>query len=102
MKIEEYKYLTSELNEFNKFVKKAIDLIDYNRTIKGILDWQQRNTLLNTTIDKPLKSNTKKFKGMNCPNCKSELQESNKLAQGVKECLSCKTRFFILITSNFK
>lgn len=37
-----------------------------------------------------------------CPNCKSDLTENKKLAQGIKECLSCKTRFFILITSQTK
>lgn len=42
-----------------------------------------------------------KNKGINyCPNCKEYLSNNKKLAQGVKECLSCKTRFHILITSN--
>lgn len=34
-----------------------------------------------------------------CPNCKKELTENKKLAQGVRECKSCGTRFYILITS---
>jgi len=32
-----------------------------------------------------------------CPNCKNELSENNKLAQGVKECKKCNAKFFILI-----
>lgn len=34
-----------------------------------------------------------------CPNCRNELSDNKNLAQGVKECLQCKTRFYILITS---
>ncbi len=34
-----------------------------------------------------------------CPNCQSELTDSIKLAQGVKECKICNTRFYIIITS---
>ncbi len=33
------------------------------------------------------------------PNCKSLLSDNPKLAQGVKECKECKTRFFIILTS---
>ena len=35
-----------------------------------------------------------------CPNCGAKnLPENKKLAQGVVECLSCDSRFYILITS---
>jgi DNA-directed RNA polymerase subunit M/transcription elongation factor TFIIS len=37
-----------------------------------------------------------------CPNCKNDLTNNKKLAQNVKECNHCGTRFFILITSNFE
>jgi ribosomal protein L37AE/L43A len=36
-----------------------------------------------------------------CPNCGEQLTNNKKLAQGVKECKTCKTRFFILITNTF-
>jgi ribosomal protein L37AE/L43A len=34
-----------------------------------------------------------------CPSCKGDLIDNSKLAQGVKECSECGTRFLILITS---
>ncbi len=34
-----------------------------------------------------------------CPSCKSELSDNNKLAQGVKECKICKSKWFIILTS---
>jgi DNA-directed RNA polymerase subunit M/transcription elongation factor TFIIS len=34
-----------------------------------------------------------------CPHCTSELIKPKKIAQGVRECSKCKTRFFILVTS---
>jgi len=33
-----------------------------------------------------------------CPNCKEELSNSKKFAQGVKECKGCGCRFLILDT----
>ena len=37
-----------------------------------------------------------------CPCCGENLINNQKLAQGIKECKFCKTRFLILITSNEK
>jgi ribosomal protein L33 len=34
-----------------------------------------------------------------CPNCKEEVHENKKLAQGVVECKACDSRFYILLTS---
>jgi ribosomal protein L37AE/L43A len=34
-----------------------------------------------------------------CPNCAKDLSDNKKLAQGIKECKHCGTRFLILITS---
>jgi len=34
-----------------------------------------------------------------CPNCKNELIDNVKLAQGVKECSKCKARYYILETT---
>lgn len=39
---------------------------------------------------------------MYCPNCKRELTETNKLAQGVKECKQCGGKYFILETTKPK
>lgn len=32
-----------------------------------------------------------------CPNCKSDLTKTAKLAQDVRECKKCNTRFYMLI-----
>lgn len=34
-----------------------------------------------------------------CPNCKTELSDNKKLAQGVKECKKCNGKYFIIETT---
>ena len=43
---------------------------------------------------------TEEGKVMFCPNCKEPLVNNRNLAQGVKECITCKGRYFILCTTN--
>lgn len=37
-----------------------------------------------------------------CPNCKNELKEDSKLAQGCKKCVNCKGVYYILETTEPK